>query len=65
MGTLWELFGNSLETLRELFGNSSGTRQELFGNKGIYLTFLYCTLYKYGRIYYIVITLDYIVSQIV
>jgi hypothetical protein len=62
VGTLWELFGNSLE---ELFGNSSGTLQELFGNKGIYLTLLYCTLYKYGRIYYIVITLYCIVSRIV
>jgi hypothetical protein len=59
VGTLWELFGG---TLRELL---SGTLQELFGNKGIYLTLLYCTLYKYGKIYYIVINLYYIVSRIV
>jgi hypothetical protein len=55
--TSWELFGNSsgiVWELWELFGNSLGTLQELFGNKGIYLTMLYCTLYKYGRTYYIV-----------
>jgi hypothetical protein len=55
--------GNSLGTLLGEF--FEGTLQEFFGNEGIYLTLLYCTLYKYGRIYYIVITLYYIVSRIV
>jgi hypothetical protein len=64
--TSWELFGNSLGTLRELLGTvwelcgtSSRTFRELCGNKGIYLTMLYCILYKYGRIYYIVNTMCY------
>jgi hypothetical protein len=36
-----------------------GTLQELLGNKGIYLTMLYFTLYKYGRTYHIVNTVYY------
>jgi hypothetical protein len=48
MGTLRELSRNCLETLRDLFENM-----------GLYLTMLYCTVYKYGRTYYILNTIYY------
>jgi hypothetical protein len=49
MGTLQELFGNSSRT--------AGILRDLFGNMGLYLTMLYCTMYKYGRTCYILNTM--------